>query len=69
MGHILTVRLSESTEIQPTSDGRNQEVVAVETFFQMNYQNGEWKRLKKIRPLKPDEMTQMTGMYSADNDL
>lgn len=29
----------------------------VETFFQMDYRTGEWKRLRKFRAIKPEEET------------
>uniref|UniRef100_A0A914WGN7 HDAg domain-containing protein n=1 Tax=Plectus sambesii TaxID=2011161 RepID=A0A914WGN7_9BILA len=56
MGQVLTVRLSESNEMEPAADGSGMQPVSVETFFQMNYATGEWKRLKKVRPLRPDEL-------------
>lgn len=54
MGNILTVRLEENQENQMQQDGTSRAVV-VETFFQMNYENGEWKKIRKTRPLMVGE--------------
>lgn len=48
MGSILTVRLSENVENQMQPDGALRQAI-VETYFQMNYENGEWKKLRKTR--------------------
>lgn len=48
LGNVITIRLSENKEdvIQPGGGLRQ---MIVETHFQMNYNTGEWKRVKKIR--------------------
>ncbi|XP_064480638.1 negative elongation factor A-like isoform X4 [Ornithodoros turicata] len=50
LGNVITIRLSENKEdvIQPGGGTRQ---MIVETHFQMNYNTGEWKRVKKIRNL------------------
>uniref|UniRef100_A0A915HUI0 Uncharacterized protein n=1 Tax=Romanomermis culicivorax TaxID=13658 RepID=A0A915HUI0_ROMCU len=50
MGSVLTVRLSENVENQLQIDGTIRQAL-IETYFQMNYENGEWKKLRKTRIL------------------
>lgn len=45
-GDILSIRLSENEEILQQPEGSKK--VIVETFFQMNYATGEWKRVRKV---------------------
>ncbi len=48
---IVTIKLSEKDElITDSTTGQPQQYFA-ETFFQMNTSSGEWKRIKKLRPL------------------
>lgn len=47
-GHVLSIRLSENKEIVTQADS-SQKAMVVDTFFQMNYQTGEWKRIKKFK--------------------
>jgi len=48
---IVTIKLSEKDElITDQTTGQPQQYFA-ETFFQMNTSTGEWKRIKKLRPL------------------
>ncbi|KAJ8316891.1 hypothetical protein KUTeg_004795 [Tegillarca granosa] len=47
-GHVLSIRLSENREVLNQPDGSHKTVIA-DTFFQMNYETGEWKRIKKYR--------------------
>eukprot|EP00106_Octopus_bimaculoides_P009807 XP_014777249.1 PREDICTED: negative elongation factor A-like [Octopus bimaculoides] len=44
-GDIISIRLSENEEIRAQPEGTKK--VTVETFFQMNYVTGEWKRVSK----------------------
>ncbi|CAI9739029.1 Hypothetical predicted protein [Octopus vulgaris] len=44
-GDIISIRLSENEEIRTQPEGTKK--VTVETFFQMNYVTGEWKRVSK----------------------
>ena len=44
----MTIKLSEDEEVINSSDGTTVTKI-VETHFQMNYQAGEWKRIKKYR--------------------
>ncbi|MCP9266430.1 Negative elongation factor A [Dirofilaria immitis] len=55
LGDLLTLKLSETYEDEPRPDGTVQKM-RVETFFQMDYRTGEWKRLRKTRALRPEEI-------------
>nr|CAG4650283.1 EOG090X08WB [Sida crystallina] len=48
LGNIVTIKLSEDDEEVKLPDGTTATKI-VETHFQMNYQAGEWKRIKKFR--------------------
>jgi len=50
LGNIVTIKLSEGEETVSQPDGAFINMLA-ETHFQMNYNTGEWKRIKKYRPL------------------
>lgn len=54
LGNIVTVMLSENIEQVTQPDGTTV-LMQVETHFQMNYTNGEWKRIKKNRRIVNDE--------------
>lgn len=54
MGNIVTVMLSENIEEVTQADGTIVPML-VETHFQMNYMNGEWKRIKKNRRVVTEE--------------
>lgn len=54
LGNIVTVMLSENIEEVTQPDGTTV-LMQVETHFQMNYTNGEWKRIKKNRRIVNDE--------------
>lgn len=56
MGNIVTVMLSENIEEVAQPDGTTVPML-VETHFQMNYTNGEWKRIKKNRRIVTEEST------------
>ena len=47
-GPIVTIKLSENTETTQASDG-NQQTLLVEMLFEMNYDTGHWRRLKRTR--------------------
>ncbi|XP_076436250.1 negative elongation factor A-like [Babylonia areolata] len=47
-GSVLNIKLSENEEVVGQADG-TQKTVMVDTYFQMNYDTGEWKRFKKYR--------------------
>ncbi|XP_022345099.1 negative elongation factor A-like [Crassostrea virginica] len=47
-GSVLSIRLSENKEIIQQADGSTKSMLA-DSFFQMNYETGEWKRIKKYR--------------------
>uniref|UniRef100_T1IIP8 HDAg domain-containing protein n=1 Tax=Strigamia maritima TaxID=126957 RepID=T1IIP8_STRMM len=51
LGNVVTIKLNEDKEIMQPSDG-NSVTMLVETHFQMNYNNGEWKRIKKYRKVE-----------------
>lgn len=51
LGNIVTIKLSEDQEnVQQPDD--TYLTMLVETHFQMNYNNGEWKRIKKYRHIE-----------------
>lgn len=50
-GNILSIRLSEAKELVALPD-QSQKQMLVDTFFQMNYLTGEWKRVKKYREVE-----------------
>lgn len=54
LGNIVTVMLSENIEEVTQADGTIVQML-VETHFQMNYMNGEWKRIKKNRRVVTEE--------------
>ncbi|XP_063992753.1 negative elongation factor A-like [Diachasmimorpha longicaudata] len=54
LGNIVTVMLSEKVEDVSQPDGTTVSML-VETHFQMNYTNGEWKRIKKNRRVVTEE--------------
>ncbi|XP_043493765.1 negative elongation factor A [Polistes fuscatus] len=56
LGNIVTVMLSENIEEVSQADGSTVPML-VETHFQMNYTNGEWKRIKKNRRVVTEEST------------
>ncbi|GFG30788.1 hypothetical protein Cfor_10863 [Coptotermes formosanus] len=51
LGNIVTIKLSEDQEIIPQPDDTFV-TTTVETHFQMNYNTGEWKRIKKPRKIE-----------------
>lgn len=52
-GDIVNIRLSENNDSiqQPDLTFRP---MMVDTYFQMNYGSGEWKRIKKYREIEPE---------------
>ncbi|CAG9861888.1 unnamed protein product [Phyllotreta striolata] len=62
LGNIVTIKLSEDQEnvLQPDDTYLT---MLVETHFQMNYNNGEWKRIKKYRHVENvvDQIPQNTA--------
>ncbi|CAH0555545.1 unnamed protein product [Brassicogethes aeneus] len=51
LGNIVTIKLSEDQETVLQQDDTYANML-VETHFQMNYNNGEWKRIKKYRAIE-----------------
>jgi negative elongation factor A len=51
LGNIVTIKLSEDQEtvLQPDDTSLT---TTIETHFQMNYNTGEWKRIKKPRKIE-----------------
>ena len=47
-GPIITIKLSENTENVTASDG-SQQTQLVEMLFEMNYDTGHWRQLKRTR--------------------
>lgn len=66
LGNIVTVMLSENIEEVTQSDGTTVPML-VETHFQMNYTNGEWKRIKKNRRIVTEESTSTSTSTPAPN--
>ncbi|KAK4875061.1 hypothetical protein RN001_011483 [Aquatica leii] len=58
LGNIVTIKLSEDQEnvLQPDETYLT---MLVETHFQMNYNNGEWKRIKKYRHIENVQSDQL----------
>lgn len=50
LGNIVTIKLSENQENVLQVDSTYLTMM-VETHFQMNYNTGEWKRIKKFRKI------------------
>lgn len=48
---IVTIKLTEKDELISDPNTGQQQQYFAETFFQMNTATGEWKRIKKLRPL------------------
>jgi hypothetical protein len=48
---IVTIKLSEKDETIVDPNTAQPQQYFAETFFQMNTSTGEWKRIKKLRPL------------------
>ncbi|XP_046383628.1 negative elongation factor A [Ischnura elegans] len=53
LGKIVTIKLSENQENVQQPDNTYLTMM-VETHFQMNYNTGEWKRIKKCRKLEEE---------------
>jgi negative elongation factor A len=51
LGNIVTIKLSEDQETVSQADD-TVVTTTVETHFQMNYNTGEWKRIKKVRKIE-----------------
>ncbi|XP_050293392.1 negative elongation factor A [Anthonomus grandis grandis] len=65
LGNIVTIKLSEDQETVMQPD-ESCVTMLVETHFQMNYNNGEWKRIKKYRQINTEiEHLQQTQAATA----
>lgn len=54
----MTLPLAENVEYEEKRLDNGQSIVLghlVQTFFQINYESGEWKKLKKTRLLQNNE--------------
>lgn len=58
LGHIVTIKLGDHIEKVTYPDG-SETYSFVEMHYQMNYQTGEGKKLKKPRPLTQQEIEQL----------
>ena len=47
-GPLLSIKLSENEELLQLPNGHTQKIIC-EIFFQMNYETGEYKKIKKLR--------------------
>lgn len=54
LGNIVTIKLSEILENVLQEDD-TYKAMLVETHFQMNYENGEWERIKKYRRIDTND--------------
>jgi hypothetical protein len=61
---VITLPFSEKIDFEPTDNGMSMNAVHVETFFQMDYRTGEWKRLRKSKALKPMELPQYAHLFA-----
>ena len=51
-GPVLTIKLSEDTENSQVGPNSAQTTL-IEMLFEMNYETGHWRRLKRTRVLAP----------------
>ncbi|CAF0812308.1 unnamed protein product [Brachionus calyciflorus] len=49
-GPLLLIKLNEAEELMTAPTGEQYQIIA-ETYFQMNYDTGEYKQIKKIKPI------------------
>jgi negative elongation factor A len=49
-GPLITIKLNEAEEIVQTTNGQQHKVLS-ELYFQMNFDTGEYKKIKKLKPL------------------
>jgi negative elongation factor A len=49
-GPLITIKLNESEELLTSTSGQQHKVLS-ELFFQMNYDTGEYKKIKKMKPI------------------
>ncbi|XP_021204471.1 negative elongation factor A isoform X1 [Bombyx mori] len=69
LGNIVTIKLSENIENVLQSDDTYLTMLS-EMHFQMNYNNGQWTRLKKYRPIDgmvPQKIPPGSTVISAGN--
>lgn len=55
LGNVLTIRLNERTTKLTLPNGREEDII-LEEYFHMNFATGEWKIVKKTKPV-PREPT------------
>ncbi len=51
-GPLVTIKLNEAEEVLTSANGQQHKVLS-EIYFQMNYETGEYKKFKKIKPIVP----------------
>jgi negative elongation factor A len=49
-GPLITIKLNESEEYFTAATGQQHKVLS-EIYFQMNYNTGEYKKIKKMKPI------------------
>ncbi|CAH0395090.1 unnamed protein product [Bemisia tabaci] len=64
LGNIVTIKLSENLENVLQQD-KTYLTMLVETHFQMNYNTGEWKRIKKFRNIDANQLAQQRAAAAA----
>jgi len=47
---VVNIRLAEAQERVALPDNTHRDMIS-ETYFQMNYDTGEWKRIKKFKEI------------------
>ena len=58
---MITVKLSEHTEISTASSMNAPQTQLVEMLFEMNYDTGHWRRLKRTRVLARQQPTEQSS--------
>jgi hypothetical protein len=49
----VSIKLNEVEEVLTASSGQQHRVIS-ELYFQMNYDTGEYKKVKKLKPITTD---------------
>lgn len=55
---VINIMLSEGTEMVKQPDGVTK-LMGVECYFQMDYKTGSFKRIKKLKSLTAEQITQL----------
>ncbi|CAD5121752.1 DgyrCDS10229 [Dimorphilus gyrociliatus] len=63
---VINIMLSEGTEMVKQPDGITK-LMGVESYFQMDYKSGNFKRIKKLKNLTAEQMAQLQQAAGAGN--